>query len=322
MSYDFIVIGAGPAGLACAIEAKKRNLKYLVIEKGCLVNSVYKFPTDMVFFTTPELLSIGELVFVSNSFRPTRMEGLNYYRAVASYYDLTINTYEEVTGITQASGSFEVATNNMAGKTTRYSADKVIIATGYYDNPNMLGIEGEERKKVSHYYTEAHPYNGCEVAIIGGKNSAVEAALLYQRAGANVTIVHRGPTISDSVKYWVRPDIEKRLESGKIKAMFNSRVTKIDPDTITVTDTNSGNTIEIANDFVFALTGYHPDVELLRQAGVRIDERTKAPEYDKESFETNVPGLYVAGSIAAGINNNKIFIENSRGHGKSIMSER
>lgn len=320
MSLDYLIIGAGPAGLACAIEAQKKNLDYIVVDKGCISDAIYRFPADLVFFSTPDLLAIGEALFITESFRPTRIEVLNYYRAVVDHYGLKIATYEKVESIEPrtGAGSFKVHTTLRSGEKRIRQTAKVIVATGYYDNPNMLGIEGEGLAKVSHYYTEAHPYHDCDVAIIGGKNSAVEAALLFYRAGARVTMIHRGADVSDSVKYWVRPDIDKRLEAGQIKAMFNSEVVKIEPDTIEVKN-NSGDTAKLKNDFVFALTGYHPDAELLRSCGARIDSETLAPQHDRDTLETNVPGLYVAGSIVAGKNNNKVFIENSREHGKKII---
>jgi len=319
MSHDYLIIGAGPAGLACAIEAEKKNLDYVVVDKGCIADAIYRFPADLVFFSTPDLLSIGNALFITESFRPTRIEVLNYYRAVVDHYGLKIATYEKVESIEPQTGSFNVHTLAGSGEKRVRGADKVIVATGYYDHPNMLGIKGEELAKVSHYYTEAHPYHNREVAIIGGKNSAVEAALLFYRAGACVTMIHRGAGISDSVKYWVRPDIEKRLETGQIKAMFNSEVVGIEPDSIEVKNNNTSETVKLKNDFVFALTGYHPGAGLLSGCGASIDSETLAPQHNPDTLETSVPGLYVAGSIVAGKNNNKVFIENSRQHGKKII---
>lgn len=318
---DYLIIGAGPAGLACAIEAAKKGASYLVVDKGCLVNSIFHFPADITFFSTPDLLQIADLVFVSPSFRPSRVEVLKYYAAVADHYALNINTFEKVEEVTKTDGVFHVRTITAASEWKDYKAAKVIFATGYYDNPNMLKVPGEHMPHVSHYYGEAHPFRGRDVAVIGAKNSAVEAALSFWRAGARVTIIHRGPAISDSVKYWVRPDIEKRVETGQIKAMFNTAVTFISSKSVTAQNSATGESMEIAADFVFALTGYHPDTGLLQSCGVDIDEITQAPQCDPATLETNVPGLYVAGSIVAGVNNNKIFIENSREHGKMIVRE-
>ncbi|VAX24154.1 Thioredoxin reductase [hydrothermal vent metagenome] len=319
MSLDYLIIGAGPAGLSCAVEAHKKGSEYLVIDKGCIVNSIFNFPADMLFFSTPELLTIGELVFVTQNFRPTRMEVLKYYLAVAEHYDLDINTFENVDEINKNGQGFKVKTSKQSGGENAYEAKNVVVATGYYDWPNMLGIEGEDLPKVSHYYGEAHAYHGKDVAIIGAKNSAVEAAITFQRSGAKVTIIHRGEGISDSVKYWVRPDIEKRLETGDIKALFDSEVVKIHPDHLDIKNNITGEVTELENDFLFALTGYRPDEKLLKGCGVTVDSKTIAPEHNPDTMETNVPGLYVAGSIASGVNNNKIFIENSREHGKVIV---
>jgi thioredoxin reductase (NADPH) len=319
MSLEYLIVGAGPAGLACAIEAQKKNLDYIVVDKGCIADAIYRFPADLLFFSTPELLAIGDALFITESFRPNRIETLNYYRAVVDHYGLKIATYEKVESIEPDNGAFNVHTLLGSGKKQTRKAAKVIVATGYYDNPNMLGIEGEGLDKVSHYYTEAHPYHDCDVAIIGAKNSAVEAALLFYRAGARVTIIHRGADISDSVKYWVRPDIDKRIEAGQIKAMFDSEVVKVEQDSVEVRNNKNGDTVKIKNDFLFALTGYHPDAKLLQGCGVKIESQTLAPEHNSNTLETNVPGLYVAGSIVAGKNNNKVFIENSREHGKIII---
>ncbi|MBI4666219.1 MAG: YpdA family putative bacillithiol disulfide reductase [Nitrospinae bacterium] len=320
MTHDYVIIGAGPAGLACAIEAEKLGRSCLVLDKGCLANTIYSLPADLIFFSTPDLLQIGELVFISQNFRPARAEVLKYYRAVADHYRLKVSAFEKVTAVVGENGGFTVETLRHNGERRAHKARNVVFATGYYDNPNMLHIHGEGfSAKVSHYYSEAHPYSGMDVAIIGGKNSAVEAALNLYRAGARVTIIHRGPSLSDSVKYWVRPDIEKRLEGGQIKAMFMSEVAEIHPAGIMVRNRSTGEVKGIPNDFVFALTGYHPDVTLLKSCGVEVDQYTLAPLHNPETLETNVPGIYVAGSIVAGLNNNKVFIENSREHGKLII---
>ena len=314
---DYVIVGAGPAGLACGIEAAKKGFDYLILDKGCVVNSIYRFPADMIFFSTPELLEIGETLFVTDSFRPPRSQVLKYYMAVVRHYDLKVAVYREVTAVEKTEHGFDVKTLSPAGATDVIKTKKVILATGYYDNPNMLGMEGEELEKVSHYYGEGHPYRDMDVAIIGGKNSAVESSLAFCRAGARVTLIHRGQTLSDSVKYWVRPDIEKRIESGDITALFNSVVAKVEPDSITVV--SNGSEKKLKNDFLFALTGYHPDIGFLKKCGIKFDPETLVPEHDAANLETNVPGLHLAGSIAAGINCNKIFIENSRHHGKMII---
>ena len=316
--FDLIIVGAGPAGLGVAIEAQKRGLKYAILEKGCVVNSIYRFPADMTFFSTPENLQIGDLVFVSDLFRPNRIQTLKYYLSVARHYDLQIIQGRRVTDIKKTGDSFAVTAEWMEGEES-YEAKKVVLATGYYDNPNMLGIPGEELPKVSHYYTEPHPGWNRDVVIIGGRNSAVEAALAFYRSGARVTIVHRGEKLSDSVKYWVRPDTEKRLESGQINGVFNSEVTAIEPDTLTITNNKSGKETKIKNDMVFALTGYHPDLDLLEKIGVEVNGEDLTPKFDSLNMETNIPGLHLAGSVSAGRQCNKIFIENSRDHGRIIL---
>jgi len=315
--FDLIIIGAGPAGLACALEAKKKNLSYLVLDKGSVVESIYRFPADMEFFSTPDLLQIGDAMFITESFRPTRIQALHYYLSVVKNYQLKVEQDHLVSSITKHEDTFEVlATHQQHEKLLK--SKKVIVATGYFDNPNLLGIEGEELPKVSHYYTEAHPCYNQDVLIIGGKNSAVESALSFSHIGARVTMVHRGSALSDSVKYWIRPEIEKRLKEGKIEVHFNSEVTKINPDSVVIKTGNSETTV--ANDKVFALTGYHPDIDFLKKCGVQFDPATMVPEHNPKNFETNIEGLHLAGSIAAGINCNKIFIENSREHGKMILS--
>lgn len=314
---DYLIVGAGPAGLACAIEFAGNRRQYLVLDRGCAVNSIYRFPADMTFFSTPELLEIGEAVFVTESFRPTRMQVLKYYMSVIRRYGLETASYREAVSVVKKDGGFEVVTVTAGGKEEIIKSKKVVLATGYYDNPNRLGIEGEQLDKVSHYYGEAHPYYGKDVAVVGGKNSAVEASLSLYRAGARVTLIHRGDGLSEAVKYWVRPEIEKRLQEGAIKSMFGAVVTKVTPDGIVVESDSTTKTLK--NDFVFLLTGYHPDAGLLKRCGVRFDPVTLVPEHDPETLETNVPGLHLAGSIVGGANCNKIFIENSRHHGRMII---
>ncbi len=317
MRYDVAIVGAGPAGLACAIEAKKCGLSTIVLDKGCVVNSIVHFPVNMVFFTTPELLEIGELPMVSAQEKPTRVEGLKYYRRVVETYALNVHQYEPVMHVARENGGFSVRTIDRHHQPFHYTATNVVLATGYYDNPNLLKIPGEELPKVSHYYTEPHPYFDQEVAVIGGKNSAIEAALDLFRNGAKVTLIYRGTEFSGSIKYWIKPDIENRVKRGEIRAYFQTRVLEIKPQSIVLQ--NPEGTTELENDFVFAMTGYHPDVAFLRSTGMEIDPADMKPKIDPTSFESTIPGLYVAGSIVAGSKNNEIFIENGRFHGKAII---
>ena len=323
--YDVIIVGAGPTGLACAIEAQRKGISNLVLDKGCVVNSLYHYPVNMVFFTTPDLLEIGDIPFTTVRAKPTRQETLKYYRLVAQHYQLQIHQYEEVQGVGGSDGQFEVRTRTAEGDTQRYLARKVVIATGYYDRPNLLGIPGEGLPKVSHYYREAHPYYQCDVAVIGGKNSAAEAALDLYRHGARVTLIHRSPQLSDSIKYWLRPDLENRIKEGAIRALFDTRVVEIRPDCIRVAPshaTESEGTVQtIKNDFVFAMTGYHPDAEFLKRIGVEVEPRRMRPYCNSETLETNVAGLYLAGTIMAGLDTNEIFIENGRFHGQQILAD-
>ena len=315
--FDIAIVGAGPAGMACAIEAKKAGLEHVLFDKGCLVNSIVRFPTHMVFFTTPELLEIGDLPLVSEHEKPTRVEGLKYYRRVAESFALNIHQYERVERIAGQDGAFTIYTNDRLGHGAEFSTRKIAIATGYYDNPNLLAIPGEALPKVSHYYTEPHPYFDQEVAVIGGKNSAIEAALDLFRNGVRVTLIYRGSEFAGSIKYWIKPDIENRIKRGEIKAHFNSQILEIRPGSIVIQ--NSQGREELRNDFVFALTGYRPDADFLRSLGVTMDACDLKPQMDPETHESNVAGVYLAGSIVAGLKNNEIFIENGRFHGKAIV---
>lgn len=323
--YDVIIVGGGPTGLACAIEANRHGLNYLVIEKGCVVNSLYNYPVNMSFFTTSELLEIGDVPLVSQREKPTRLEALKYYRLVAGRYELAIHLYEEVVEIRGSDGNFEVRTRSRSEMPGLYSTRKVILATGYYDKPNLMGIPGEDLPKVSHYYREAHAYYNCDVAVIGGRNSAAEAALDLYRHGARVTLIHRSACMSDRIKYWVRPDLENRIQKGEIHALFDTRVVEIRPDCIRVAPshaTESEGTVQtIKNDFVFAMTGYHPDTEFLKRIGVEVEPRRMRPCCNPETLESNIVGLYLAGTIIAGLDTNEIFIENGRFHGRLIVAD-
>lgn len=313
MTYDSIIIGAGPSGLSVAIEAQRAGLKYCVIEKGSIVNSIQHFPAEMTFFSTPELLEIGNIPFTSAQMRPTRTEGLEYYTRVADFFKLELKLFEKVISISKSDDEISVITTK-----GQYLTKNIVLATGYYDNPNMLNIPGEELPKVSHFYSEPYQFYRQHVAVIGAKNSAAIAALELYRHGAKVTLIHRGDMLSDKIKYWVLPDIENRIKEGSITAMFNTTVTRILPNKLELIQ--DGTSIEIPNDFVFAMTGYHPDYGFLKSIGISLDEDASAPMHNPETLETNVKGVYVAGSIVAGKNNNKIFIENGRLHGKMIIS--
>jgi thioredoxin reductase (NADPH) len=317
-SYDLICIGAGPTGLACAIEAKRAGLRPLVIDKGCLCNSLYHYPANMVFFTTPELLEIGELPLTCVGEKPTRAEALKYYRKTAEHFALELRLYERVERVEGANGHFVILAKTAQGEPRRYEASKLTVATGYYDLPNWLGIPGEDLPHVSHYYTEAHACWGQDVVVIGGKNSAAEAALDLFRAGARVTLVHRRPELGATIKYWVRPDIENRIKAGQVKAMFSTRVTRITPDVVWVEGASGQHALPARQ--VFALTGYHPDFDFLRSLGIALDPQTNKPSMNPETLESNVPGLYLAGVVIGGNHTSEIFIENGRFHGKQIIA--
>jgi thioredoxin reductase (NADPH) len=312
--YKVIIIGAGPIGLTCGIEAVKRNASFLIIEKGCLVNSLFHYPTNMVFFSTSDKLEIGETPFVSHGDKPTRSESLEYYRRVADAWKLNINTYEAVNDVLHSDGLYKVITNK-----SEYLAQKVIIAIGFYDNPNMLNIPGENKPKVKHYFNEAHPYAYLNLVVVGGGNSAVDVALETYRRGAEVTMVIREESLKEGVKYWVRPDIENRIKEGSIKAFFNSGVTEIRDDEIEI-KTPEGTRI-IPNDFVFAMTGYHPDYNFLKKIGINISaDDMMFPSYDKKSNETNIQGIYLAGVVCGGMETGKWFIENARFQAEKIFN--
>ena len=317
--FDVLVVGAGPTGLACAIEAHRRGMKTIVLEKGCLVNSLFHYPAGMVFFTTPELLEIGDMPFATAHQKPTREEALEYYRKVAQHYQLDIRQYQRVLRIEGQDGDFQILAHDQHERPLHYRSRKLILATGYYDLPNMMGIPGEDLAKVTHYYREPHPYTGCDVVVIGGRNSAAISALDLYRHGARVTLVHWQAGISKSVKYWIKPDIENRIKNGEIKAYFTSRVKAIRPDDVVI-DTPDGE-VTIKNDFVLALTGYHPDFDFLRSLGIRLSGDDCRPVCDPQTLESNVRGIYLAGVIVAGSATNEIFIENGRFHGRQIAED-
>ena len=316
--FDLLVIGAGPTGLACAIEAQKAGFRAVLVDKGCVCNSLFHYPSHMTFFTTSELLEIGGIPFPTTHAKPTRNEALEYYRQVAAYYRLDIRQYQLVERVTGSDGGFTVHTADRYGRTGSLRARKLAIATGYYDLPNLMSIPGEDLGKVHHYYDDPHPYFGTDVVVIGGKNSAAIAALELWRHGARVTLVHRGAEMHRHVKYWIKPDIENRIKHGEITAYFRTQVLEISPDAVLIQTPEGRETLK--NDFVFALTGYHPDFEFLENLGVRFEGTDRLPVCDTETLESNVPGIYLAGVIVAGSRTNEIFIENGRFHGRQIAA--
>jgi thioredoxin reductase (NADPH) len=310
--YDIIIIGAGPIGISCGIEAVKRNYSHLIIEKGCLVNSLFNYPTNMVFFSTSERLEIGGVPFVSHGDKPTRREALEYFRRVVSSWKLNVKTYEGVLEINKLNDGYDVVTNK--GK---YSAKNIIIATGFYDKPNLLKVPGESLPKVKHYFDEAHPYVYLNLMVIGGGNSAVDVALETYRRGSNVTMVVREDSLKEGVKYWVRPDIENRINEGSIKAYFNSKVSEIREKEVDILTPDGLLTVE--NDFVFAMTGYHPDFEFLKKTGIEISNN-HSPVFNEQTYETNLERVYLAGVVCGGMDTSRYFIENSRSHAEAIFN--
>jgi thioredoxin reductase (NADPH) len=309
--FDVAIVGAGPTGLACGIELQKRGLKPILFDKGCVVNSIYHYPINLVFFTTPELLEIGDIPMTSLNEKPGRTEALKYYRRVADLYKLNIHQYERVLGFEGADNAFTVRTDIAC-----YGARKIILASGYYDIPNRLNVPGEDLEKVIHYYREAHPFYNQDVLIVGAKNSAAIAALELYWTGARVTMVIRGSGISHNVKYWIKPNIENRIKNGEIQAYFHSRIKEIRPDDVVV-ETPEGELI-VKNDFVFAMTGYRPDFEFMAEHGIHLDPATSKPITDPATLESERHGVYLAGVIVAGMHTNEVFIENGRFHGKLI----
>ncbi|SET39096.1 YpdA family putative bacillithiol disulfide reductase [Paenibacillus sp. NFR01] len=315
---DVIIIGAGPCGLSAAIECRRKGLSCLIVEKHFIVHSIFLYPTGMQFFSTAQLLEIGEVPFTSPYDKPYRHEALVYYRRAAEQHKLDIAPYEEALAVERLEGGgFAVHTRNKRGDELRREAAHVVIATGYFDQPNLIGIPGEELPKVTHYFGEAHPYTGMKVAVIGGSNSAVDAALELLRVGASVDMVYRGASISDNIKPWVRPIFESMVQKGLITLHLESRVTEIAEDKVIVTSANGG-VLELDNDFVLALTGFRPSRKLLVSAGVEMDDEMEKPKFDPATMQSNIPGLYVAGVIASGRNANEVFIDTGRGHGKLI----
>lgn len=317
-AFDLLVIGAGPTGLACAIEAQKIGFRAVLVDKGCVCNSIYHYPSHMTFFTTSELLEIGDIPFPSTNAKPARNEALEYYRLVAAHYKLDVRQYHLVERVSGADGNFTAHMIDRFGRRSELHARKLAIATGYYDLPNIMGIPGEELSKVHHYYDDPHPYFGTDVVVIGGKNSAAIAALELWRHGARVTLVHRGTEMHRHVKYWIKPDIENRIKHGEINAHFRSRVEEITPDKVVLETPDGWQTLK--NDFVFALTGYHPDFEFLERLGVSCQGNDRLPVCHQQTLESNVPGVYLAGVIVAGSRTNEIFIENGRFHGRQIAA--
>lgn len=310
---ELIIVGGGPIGIACGLEAKKRGISYLIIEKGPIVNSLFHYPVNMQFFSSSERLEIDGIPFISKEAKPKRNEALEYYRRIVTSNNLNIHLFEGVNQIRKESGGFTVVTDR-----NTYTALNVVIATGFYDLPNLLGVPGENLPKVSHYYKDPHFYASQKLAVIGASNSAVDAALECWRKGAEVTMIVRGPEIGQRVKYWVRPDILNRIQEGSITAYYDSEVTEIRPGEIAIR-TPDGEQV-IPNDFVLALTGYQPNFEFLEAAGIHLSEDDKRlPQYDPETMETNVPGLYLAGVICGGMETHKWFIENSRDHAGLIL---
>ena len=311
--YDVVIVGGGPIGLACGIEARKAGLRYIILEKGCLVNSLYHYPMNMTFFSTSERLEIGNVPFISHGPKPNRVESLEYYRRVCQSWELNIRLYEKVESVHYNQGNHEVTTAKGI-----YTAPNVVLALGFYDLPYLLNVPGEDLPKVRHYYDEPHPYFRQRVVVVGASNSAVDVALETFRKGADVTMIVRDGSIGESVKYWVRPDIENRIKESSIRAYFNSHVTRITPTSVEVA-TPDGAVI-LDNDFVLAMTGYQPPFEFLTSCGIKFhDDSFHTPYYNEESMETNVPGIFLAGVVCGGLKTNKWFIENSRIHANQII---
>ena len=312
--FDLIIIGGGPIGIACALEAKKHKLSYLILEKGCLVNSLYHYPTNMSFFSTSEKLELDEIPFISTNPKPKKAEALEYYRRIVTSNELNIHLFEKVTGVDSKNEDFHVVKTS---KTT-YNTKNVVVATGFYDIPNYLNIPGEDLPKVDHYYNDPHYFATQKTLVVGASNSAVDAALEIYRKGGDVTMIVRKPEIGNRVKYWVRPDIINRIEEKSIKAYFNASLSEIKENEVIIKTEDGDITLE--NDFVLLLTGYRPNFEFLKNIGIDLsDDGKRIPQYDENTMETNVPGIYLAGVICGGMETHKWFIENSRVHAKMIV---
>ena len=311
--FEILIIGSGPIGLACGIEAKRNGLSHLILEAGVLCNSIFHYPVNMTFFSTSRRLEIGDVPFVSHGDKPTRREALEYYRRVKEHWNLNVKLYEPVESIKKIDKKYEIISSKNI-----YNAKFLIIATGFYGKPNMMHVSGENLSKVKHYYDDPHSYIDQKVIVIGGGNSAVDAALETYRKGADVTMVVKKDKLDEGVKYWVRPDIENRIKEGSIKAYFNSTIKSIKETEVEVQ--TPGGDLTIQNDFVLAMTGYHPDYKFLRKAGIEFTEdEIREPLYNKNNFETNVKNVFVAGVVCGGMNTGKLFIENSRSHAKNIV---
>lgn len=318
-SLEVAVIGAGPTGLSCAIELMRRGVGAVVFDKGCVVNSLYHYPTHMTFFTTPELLEIGDLPMTAVREKPTRAEALKYYRRAAEHYNLDIRQYERVDDVQGADSEFSILTTDRTAESRRYRARKIIIASGYYDIPVMMNVPGEDLPKVLHYYTEPHPFYNCDVAIIGSKNSAAITALEVYRAGGRVTLIYRSAGLSSRIKYWILPDIENRIKNNEIEAYPESSVLQITQDSIRIATPAGEKTLK--NDFVLAMTGYSPDLEFLKRVGITLETETLKPRTNAATLESERPGIYLAGVIVAGMHTSEIFIENGRFHGIAIADD-
>jgi len=314
--YDAIIIGAGPAGLAVAYEAQKAGLNYLVVERQCIVHTIYQFPTGLVFYSTPELISLGDVPLIIQGLKPTREEALNYYLKFVETKKLNVNTYEEVSSISGTNGSFTICTISKRDGPQFYHARKIIVATGAFDTANLLHVPGEQLPKVFHQFKEAHPYFGCDVLVIGGKSSAVETALALYRSGARVTISYRNRKFN-GIKYWVLPDLENRIREGTITAIMGSSIKEIGQTEVTLEV--EGTLRTIPNDFVFSMTGHGPDVSFLKDSGIEVKSDNNVPIHNPDTFESSVPGIYVIGVITTGNVSSDIFIENSRLHGTKAI---
>lgn len=315
--YDVVIIGAGPCGLACGIEAGKQELSYVILEKGNITESIRRYPVNMTFFSTAEMIEIGDVPFTSLNMRPNRTEALKYYRRVSDHFDLNIQLFTEVKDIArQGNNSFLVHTSR-----GDYACKKVVLSTGYYDVPRKINVPGEDLPHVNHYYDEPYNYTRTNVVVVGGANSAIETALELYRNGVAVTLVHQFEKLDKTAKYWIVPDMENRIKKNEIKAIFNSKVTHITAEHVTIQNLSSGEQQQIPAEFVFLMTGYRPDADFLSKIGVHLLGDALIPEINEETFETNIQGIYVAGSIVGGEETAKIFIENGRTHGKNIMAD-